>query len=395
MSRGLRKEEGYTWPERAEKSHTDEKIAVLTLLRATNIGSRTVWKLVSFFGSAQTALQADDYTLETVGEMTPDTIRSLRDAAGSDFGEQQLELCREKGAEIILPNDEEYPGLLLQTHSPPAALFRMGLPVPKTDAAVAIVGSRRSTEAGEEVSHQIAAGLAKAGVLVISGMAQGIDAAAHRGCLQENGHTIAIFGCGVDVVYPRQNRKIYDEILVKGTMLSELFLGVGPEPRNFPMRNRIIAGMSLGTVVVEAAAKSGAIITANLALQENREVFAVPGHPLSRQQEGNNYLLRQGARFVRHAGDILEDLTPLLGLEDAYTKQGELPLDTIPDNLTADELKVFERLDTINKVHADLLSDKLKIDTSRLGAILLALEFKGVIQRLPGDHYRRKSPSSW
>ncbi len=367
-----------------------EKAAVLNLVSATNVGARSVSRLIDTFGSAKEVLTADDNTLEAVGKLTLDSIRDLREAIGNGFGEEQIERANKLGARILIPSDHEYPDLLNQIHSPPAALYVSGNKLPTDNKAIAVVGSRKSSEAGLELAHQIGAGLNKAGVSVVSGMAYGVDAAAHRGSLQESGNTVAVLGCGVDVVYPKQNRKLYDEIMRKGSMVSELFLGAGPEARNFPMRNRIIAGMSVGTVVIEATKKSGSLITASMALNENRQVFAVPGHPFSENHEGSNFLLRQGATFIRHAGDLLEDLIPQLGLEETSGKQVDLLLNEDPDDLSTDEKKVYRALDPVEPIHADKLSNLLKIDTSRLGAMLLMLEMKGVVQRIPGDRYRRR-----
>jgi DNA processing protein len=367
-----------------------EKAAVLNLVSATHVGAKSVSKLIDTFGSASKVLTADDQTLESVGRLSLDSIRDLREAQGNGFGEKQIERATRLGIRVLIPSDSEYPDLLSQIHSPPAALYVTGRKLLAGNKAVAVVGSRKSSEAGLEIAHQIGAGLNKAGVSVVSGMAYGVDAAAHRGSLQEDGNTVAVLGCGVDVIYPKQNRKLYDEIMRKGTIISELFLGAGPEARNFPMRNRIIAGTSVGTVVIEATKKSGSLITASMALNENRQVFAVPGHPFAENHEGSNFLLRQGATFIRHAGDLLEDLIPQLGLDVKTDSQMDLDLNKVPDDLSTEEKRVFKALDPVETIHADKLAHTLKIDTSRLGAMLLMLEMKGVVQRVPGDRYRRR-----
>ncbi|MCB2199753.1 DNA-processing protein DprA [bacterium] len=372
-----------------ERAPDDERAAVLSLLKASNIGASTVRSIIEAFGSARAALTANDSTLSSVGKLKEDAIRSLREAVGDGFGEKQLEMAERLGARVLLMTDPEYPPLLKTIHNPPVSLFVQGNVLPSDNRAVAIVGSRAATEPGVEIAHQLGAGLDKAGVCTVSGMALGIDGAAHRGSLQESGNTVAILGCGIDVLYPKAHRKLRDELLQSGTLVSELFLGAGPEQKHFPMRNRIIAGMSMGTVVVEASRRSGSLITANYAMQENRSVFAVPGHPLAKSHEGCNYLLRQGVIPVRHAGDLLEDLAPQLGL--TLGGQQGFPLDMEPEELTDDEQRVYDKLDTVDSIHADKLADQLKMDASRLGAILMMLEMKGVAQRLPGDRYRKRA----
>ncbi|MBD3164989.1 DNA-protecting protein DprA [bacterium] len=383
------------WPVPEDTVAREEEVAaVLDLLRSEKIGARTVWRLIRVFESARMTMAADDHTLERVGGLTPDSIRELREAHGNGFGAAQLERSERLGTRILLPGMNEYPPLLRRIHSPPAALFVSGKPLPTHERCVAMVGSRAASEAGLELAHQIGAGLAKADVAVISGMALGIDGASHRGCLQEGGPTVAVLGCGVDVLYPKKHRKLRDEIARHGSIVSELTMGAGPEAKHFPMRNRIIAGMSVGSVIVEAGVKSGSLITANYALQENREIFTCPGHPLSRSHEGSNWLLRQGAIPVRHAGDILEDLAARFGME-FKGRQRELPLDAVPDDLDEDETRLFHLLEAVLTMHADTVATRLAMDASRTGALLLGMELKGYIQRVPGDRYRKVSPGSW
>jgi DNA processing protein len=365
-----------------------ERAAVLNLVRATGLGARRVASLLEIFGSARAAASADETTLHQVGGLSREAIESLREAAGEGFGELELERAASLGARIVLPRDPDYPDLLRRIHAPPMALYMLGENPPKEDRAVAVVGSRAATEAGTEVAHQIGAGLSMAGVHVVSGMAHGIDGAAHRGALQEGGNTVAVLGSGVDVVYPREHRGLYDEIVRDGCVVSELFLSAGPEKRNFPMRNRIIAGMSAATVVAEAAEKSGSLITASLALDENRTVLAVPGHPLSKKHAGCNYLIRQGASMVRHAADVLEDLAPELGLTLGRGAQAGLDLGGDTEGLGDEEKRVLAVLDRVEPVHADIIADRVRIDTSRLGVLLMQLEMAGYVQRIPGERYR-------
>lgn len=376
---------------KSPRNSTDpsERASILTLLKATDVGAATVRKLIKTFDSAKAALGADDDTLERIGGLKRESLETLRAAQADGFGEAELEMAARLGARILILSDEEYPQLLKLIHNPPAALYVLGENLPTEDRAVAVVGSRRASEPGIEIAHQIGAGLSQSKLHVISGLAYGIDAAAHRGAVQEGGNTVAVLGSGVDVVYPPRHRKLYDSIIREGAVVSELFLGVGPESRNFPMRNRIISGIAAATVVVEAAARSGSLITASEALSENRSVFAVPGHPLSRNYEGCNYLIRQGATLVRHAGDILEDLAPQFGLPAPGVGQYGLALAGDPEDLDEFELRVWKALDRVEPRHADEVAEELKVDASRLGVALMQLEMGGLIQRLPGDRYRR------
>ncbi len=366
----------------------EEKAVLLALLRAKELGSQTAWKISEVFDSARGIVAADDSTLQHIGELKAETIQTFRAALSNGFGYRQLEIAKKLGVNILVAGEKGYPTLLSQAFSPPAILYAWGNPLPADDRTVAMVGSRKADDPSKELAHQIGAGLVKAGLTTISGMAYGIDAAAHRGSMQEGGHTVAVLGCGVDVVYPPQHKKLRDQIIREGTVVSELFLGAGPEAKHFPMRNRIIAWMSTATVVVKAAQRSGALITAAYALQENREVFACPGHPLSPGYAGTNHLLKQGAHIARHAGDVLEVVAPMVGL-DLATGQEELNLDATPTGLDKEEELIYTTLDPVEKIHADKLSAMINLDTSRLGVLLLSMELKGLVKRLPGDHYVR------
>ena len=224
--------------------------------------------------------------------------------------------------------------------------------------------------------------MARNGVTIVSGMARGIDSAAHRGALSAGGRTIAVLGCGVDIVYPPENRRLFEEIAAHGAVISEFPLSTRPEGGNFPRRNRIISGLSLGVVVVQANSRSGSLITAGMALEQNRDVFAVPGNVGMARSRGTNRLIKQGAKLVESADDILEEILP------RFHRQGLEPTDVKP-SLEDEEERVF-RLVEDEPVHIDSIIAQTGIETSRVSAILLQLELKGLVQQLPGKRFVKR-----
>jgi DNA processing protein len=276
----------------------------------------------------------------------------------------------------------EFPRLLREIPDPPTHLEVAGKSL-EPGPAIAIVGTRRASPYGLEVTEWLAAELASTGVTVVSGMAHGIDAAAHRGALEVGGTTIAVLGSGLDVCYPAANRSLYRQILEAGTLVSEHPAGTPPLPYHFPIRNRIIAGMSLAAVIVEARSGGGAMITARLAAEYGREVLAVPGMVHSRVSEGPHSLIRDGARLVTSPEDILEDL----GLAAPCPDGSQLP------ELRPDEQAVWERLD-VEPMVLDLIARKAKMPPSTVAAILVGLEMKGHASRLPGARFARSVAAS-
>lgn len=272
-------------------------------------------------------------------------------------------------------SDPEYPSLLGEIPDPPKHLFASGKELGST-ACIAIVGTRRASRYGLDVARWLGAELASAGLVIVSGLAHGIDAAAHQGALDVDGTTVAVLGCGVNVCYPARNRDLYRRIAERGTIVSELECGVRPLPHHFPIRNRIIAGMSLGVVIVEARPKGGAMITARLANESGREVFAVPGLVHAQTAAGPHQLMRDGARLVTSAADILEDL----GLATAdLADQPELIL-------SPDEALVMRHLGPEPAV-LDRIAKMAAIPTSTTAAVLSKLELRGLVARHPGGRF--------
>lgn len=282
--------------------------------------------------------------------------------------------------------DERYPAWLGTIADPPAVLYCDGLIEPQDRQAVALVGARQATPYGLRVTETLARELSGAGFTIVSGLARGIDTAAHRAALEAGGRTIAVLGCGLDVDYPLGHARLREEIAMAGAVVSEYAPGIPPRAGHFPRRNRIISGLSLGVVVVEAAEDSGSLITARLALEQGREVFAVPGSidaPLSRGPHG---LLKQGAKLVETVDDIIEELLPQME-KAAVPTQRPMPFKAMePPDLSPEERRVWEQMSR-EPLHLDDLTERSGLTPAAVSGILLGLELKGVARQLPGQRY--------
>ena len=360
----------------------------LVLLRAPGVGPVRYRRLLEYCTTPAAARRADRAELERLGlnRQAIDWLRRPDEA----LIEADLEWLQDPAHDLITLADPRYPGLLAGIADPPPLLFTMGDPELLTRPQLAIVGSRNPTEGGRRTALEFARFLASAGLAVTSGMASGIDAAAHQGAL-EGGATVAVLGTGPDRVYPAANRELAHRIRAQGVLVSEFPPGTGVRRENFPRRNRIISGLSLGTLVVEAAARSGSLITARLATEQGREVFAIPGsihNPLAR---GCHALLRQGAKLVETAGDIIEELGPLLGtLQGVATADASGPERT--GELDGDYRKLLDCLGH-DPVTQDLLMQCSGFSADVVSSMLLMLELEGLIVSLPGGRYSRTSPA--
>jgi len=282
----------------------------LALRRVHGAGPRTCRLLLERFGSAERIFKATEEEITAAG-IGRNVARAI--AGFNDFAPLEKELCElpRLGARLVRWTDADYPPNLKQIADPPPYLIARGLLEANDTCCVAVVGARAASEAGLRMAQRLGFELATHGFVVVSGLARGIDGAAHRGALEAGGRTIAVLGCGIDVAYPPEHRGLADTIVERrGAILSELPLGTAPLPENFPSRNRILSGLALGVVIVEAAEKSGSLITARMALEQDRQVFAVPGSPLSGKTRGSNRLLREGAVLVECVEDVIEDLAP-------------------------------------------------------------------------------------
>lgn len=344
-----------------------------------HIGPVRIERLLNTFGSLRQAWSAPRGDLATILESRP--LSELMSARAAIEPERELEKLRTRGIEVVYPGHRQYPKLLLEISGRPSVLFVRGQLTPDDENAVAIVGTRRTTPYGRQAAEQIATELAHAGVTVVSGLARGVDTAAHRAVLAAGGRTVAILGSGVDVIYPGENRNLAEQIIESGAIVSEFAPGTKPDAQNFPARNRIVSGMSLGTVIVEAPSRSGALITASFAGDQGREVFVVPGNIFSPASEGANALLRDGARLVRNGADILEDLG-LLTSGGTAVSQMALPIDE-------KESRVLAVVGN-EATHIDDVAEQARLTAAETGAILLTLELRGLLRNLGAQYYVKR-----
>lgn len=348
------------------------------------LGPVGFWALVDHFGSPRAALDASATEWRKVPGLRPGLIESLADAASlTAVVDTELRELDAIGGRALLCTDNDYPQLLRRIACPPPVLYVRGRTGPLSRPAVAVIGSRAATSYGRRTARILARDLAGRGVSVISGLAQGIDTEAHAGCLDGNGYTLGVLGCGLDVIYPRTNCGLYQRIAERGLLVSEYPLRTRPDAFRFPARNRIIAGLSRGVVVVEAAKRSGTLITVQHALEEGREVFAVPGQIDSAKSAGSHWLLQQGASLVVCADDIIE----YLGLAPA----GGRDRPPVKDRLAGRDTAADEVLQLIEPypLARDELLRLSGLGSARLSELLLLLELEGIIELLPGDRLRR------
>ncbi len=363
----------------------EEKIALLNLLSVDGIGSGTAVRLVNQFESAQAVFHASEARLTAVPRITAAAISRLKSVrADGDIGKRQYEKATQSGVEVRTFWDDSYPPILrLLENDAPALLFVKG--TLRVEARrLAVVGTRSATAYGKRMTHDLVVGLRGSGVHVVSGLASGVDGFAHEAALEAGLITEAVFGCGVDYIYPPFHESLSNRILAAGgALVSEYPLGTMPDRFHFPQRNRIISGLSRATLVVEAGDKSGALITAMLALEYNREVAAVPGAVTNPKSAGCHELIKNGAALVERAEDILQllEVRTANGQTDR-TQQPELVLDEPESN-------VIKLLDASEAQHIDSIAERLKVPVGDALGQLLLLELKGAVKQLPGKYFVR------
>lgn len=310
------------------------------------------------------------------------TLRTYKGMA-----EEILDWGTHEGCQFLVRGDKNYPPLLDEIHDPPLVLYARGHLDVVEAPCIAIVGTRRPTYYGLQMAEGLASDLACRGVAVVSGLARGVDAAAHRGCLGGQGRTIAVLGCGIDIIYPREHKQLTQKIVENGLLLSEFTPGTSPSPQNFPVRNRIISGLALGTLIVEASEYSGSLITARLALEQNREVFAIPGNLTSPQSFGPNFLIKQGAKLVQSWRDIVDEFPPDLRLRMLAQEDASPPSKLELGLLSDDEIKVMGLLETDRATQFDKIYQGSGMPIPVLSSLLLKLEMSGRIRQVPGNLY--------
>lgn len=401
---------------------SNETISLIHLNLIQGVGLKTVQVLRDVFGSTERALQAAPDELRKIDRLSPAVCDLLIHKPVLYPIERELELIHKYGCQVVTLYDPEYPPHLREIDTPPVLLYVKGELTPEDTLSISLVGSRNAKDYGRKVSYRLSYQLAQRGVTVVSGLARGIDTAAHRGALEAGGRTVAVMGNGLSVVYPATNSNLAEKIEASGALVSEFPMAAKPKPRNFPRRNRIISGLTLGTVVVEASNRSGALITARLAAEQNREVFAVPGEIFSELSTGTHRLINDGAKLINTVDDLLNELPPYVlnqiqsqvslvpdmetvptqasSVEKSDTKsvlpqptpEARHPLSTPPPpDLTPDEKTIFEAIE-VPSSHIDTIVRTTQLPISQVSSVLLMLELKGVVQQLPGKQFTKAGP---
>lgn len=360
---------------------------VIGLAMVPGVGPLTSRALIEHFGSPGKVLRASESALRAVSGVGPKIASRIAGARSEFDPEVELAECRHRGVRPIPLDDPDFPEALRAIPDPPALLYVKGTLRPEDHLAVALVGSRKSTPYGIRIAERLAASLARVGLTVVSGLARGIDAAAHRGALKAGGRTLAVMANGLSEIYPPEHDALAEEIAASGAVVTEMPMRQGPLAELFPRRNRIISGLCLGVVIVEAAPKSGSLVTAHHAMEQNREVFAVPGPVDSLASRGCHRLIRDGARLVETVEDIMEELGPLV--REVRPADGATPL-RHPAELTLSDLErsILGHLDDLPKPVDEVIA-RTGMTASQVMATLSVLEMRRLIKRVPGNQFVR------
>ncbi len=359
----------------------DEREAYMALNIMKDIGPVSVRSLISALGSPQAIFEVGKKDLLSVNGIRHGLVEKIMAQRDHIRVDQELKRARKMGAHIVTPVDEEYPKMLLEIHDPPLSIYLLGNLEPADKHSIGVVGSRSATYYGRESAESLSYQLARAGFGVVSGLARGIDTAAHRGALKGKGRTFAVLGGALDRLYPSENIGLAREIAEQGAVLSEFPFGRVPDKTTFPMRNRIISGLSMGVLVVEAGLRSGALITANQALDQGRSVFAVPGRIDSQTSRGTHQLISNGARLVESVDDIIQEFEYLIPPEKK-TKESMFDTETRP-KLSSEEESVIRALEA-GELDVDTLIRSLGIKAAVMSSLLIGLEMRHMVRMLPG-----------
>ncbi len=363
----------------------DKRCLYVTLNAITGITPRRFWQIVGQEALLEALWRGSQDAAAALG-LTPEVLRRVRRVEPAQFLEAEEARVREVRGRIILHGEPDYPRGLMQIDDPPPVLYIIGELCKEDRLALAIVGSRAASTQGRLHAERISAKLAAGGLTIVSGLAMGIDTRAHRGALAGGGRTLAVLGCGLDYPYPRHNRELRSRIVQQGALISEFRMGTRPVPMNFPRRNRVISGLAMGTLVVEAAEKSGSLITARYALEQGRDVFAIPRNIDASNSSGVNALIQKGAKLVQGLNDIVEELPA--AVQQYLAVKEEASVNGVPDGDTgaATLLELIDR----EPIHIDELTRKATITPAAISSLLMKLELQGLIRQLPGKHYTRQ-----
>lgn len=376
--------------EQAQSTHTDEDLKHwLALTFIKDVGPITTKRLLSALHSPRKILEAGLNELKDIEDITESKAKRIYEFDSWSKVDKEIEAIKNRAIRIIKYTDREYPESLRQIDTSPILLYAKGRFVKEDKYAIAMVGSRNMTEYGKNIAEIIASELSSYGLTVVSGMARGIDTLSHKGALKAGGRSIAVLGCGLDNPYPPENIEIFERLSVNGCVISEFPLGTPPNKENFPARNRLISGLSLGVLVVEATTNSGSLITANYALEQGKDVFAIPGNITSRNSEGTNTLIKKGAKLVQRVDDILEEIAPQLKdlIDSSKIASGKILSKNIDGLEISDGEKAICNILGSEPKHIDLIAREIKMQPARLLGLLLGLEIKGIVKQADGKRF--------
>ena len=367
----------------------DRHLGWLALALTPGLGARHAGKLLRELHTPAAIFAASLTTLESF-RLPAAVAQAIHSQKPLQDAEKELAEVRKNGCKLLAWDEPAYPQRLLEIYDPPPLLYVRGDPELLDRFGIAIVGSRRPTPYGVQMSERLARDLAERGLMIISGLARGIDSCAHKGALSATrGVTIGVLGCGIDVIYPKENKKLFAQMEERGAIISEFPLGSFPAPQNFPIRNRVIAGMSLGVMVVEGAQYSGSLITARLAMEFGREVFGVPGNATQPASFGPNLLIKQGAKLVTSWEDVVEELPTDIRAQlfpvEKSSQQERMAL--LEQSLSETERTLFALLSTDQSRHVDELVEQSGLNSSEVLATLFELEMKSYVRQLPGKNF--------
>jgi len=356
----------------------------LALSSIPGVGNVIYKRLLETFHTPENVFQSKPDEFKKVEGIRTKTVEAITNFKNADRVNRELDLIEKLGITLLTLHDERYPRILKTIYNPPPFLYVKGKIQNEDRSALAVVGSRNASSYGKSITRQLARSLTRRGFTIVSGLARGIDTAAHKGALEAGGRTLAVLGSGIDVIYPWENKTLAKAIIENGALISEFPLGTQPEATNFPSRNRIISGIALGTVIIEASVRSGSLITASLALEQGREVFAVPGNVDSPWSKGTNRLIKEGAKLVTDPEDIVEEIRPQCDLsgEPENEKTAEAK------KLSPETKKILDLMET-NPVHIDTLIKKSGFPSGKISGLLLDLELKGFVSQLSGKMFKK------